>query len=60
MISWNPVEGREYSVWYPYNLQYVDFELLKGGMGYPINTYTDIVESAESCRMYKVGVQLIE
>jgi hypothetical protein len=60
VLRWDAVEGREYSIWTTYNLVYLDFDLLKTGIGYPRNSYTTAVEQVQNAHFYKVGVQLIE
>lgn len=60
VLTWNAVEGREYSILASGNLIYQNFELIKFGLGYPINSYTGAFDQAQSDRFYKVDVQLIE
>lgn len=60
VITWNAVEGREYSIWTSGNLIYQEFELLESGMDYPANAYTNAFNQAQQELFYKIGVQLLE
>ncbi len=57
VISWEAAEGRVYDVhWCPALDQ--DFQLLRAGINYPQNSYTDPVHGAEAKGFYKVDVQM--
>ena len=60
VISWDAVEGREYSVKRRNSLIFPGVDLLESGISYPVNTYTDTLDNAQNERFYKVEVKLIE
>ncbi len=60
VITWDALEGREYSVWGCENLIYNNFELLASGINYPVNSYTDTLIQVQGSCVYKVDVRLSE
>ncbi len=60
VITWEAVEGREYSIWGRGNLVINNFDLLESGIDYPVNSYTTAIDQAQATRFYKVDVKLAE
>jgi PKD repeat protein len=53
VIKWTAVTGRVYNVYWTPSL-FEEFEPLEIGIQYPVNSYTDLVHSAESSGYYRV------
>ena len=60
VVTWDSIEGREYSIWSRGNLTMGGFTLLDSGIPYPVNAYTDTVDQVQGLRFYKVDVKLVE
>ncbi|MEN7972501.1 MAG: S8 family serine peptidase [Verrucomicrobiota bacterium] len=60
IITWNPVEGRLYSVDYASGLVYPGFDGILGATNLPYtqNSYTDTVERTSQQNFYRVDVRL--
>jgi hypothetical protein len=56
-ISWSPVTGRIYSVYWATNLQN-SFQALETNIVWPQASYTDTVHGAQSRSFYRVKVRL--
>jgi hypothetical protein len=57
VIEWLSLPDRTYTVLWTDSLTN-DFQTLKSGILYPLNTYTDTIHSAEDAGAYKVEVRL--
>lgn len=60
VITWESIDGREYSIWSRGDLTLGGFTLLEPGITYPVNTYTDAVDQVQGLRFYKMDVKLTE
>jgi Zn-dependent metalloprotease len=59
VLEWDSVEGRVYNVWGMDDLMFGP-SLIAEEIHYPVNTYTDTLDQADSCRFYLMDVQLVE
>jgi hypothetical protein len=59
VLEWHSVEGRVYNIWGVDDLMFGP-SLIAEDIYYPVNTYTDTIEQADSSRFYRMDVQLVE